>query len=259
MLEIMLSNAERNHNFFKIIFIGLFLSLVVGFVNSFLGSISIFLVAFISLALSYPVTKYLREIEKINSDKILDKSFFKRYESEIGVFWALFVGTVIGMYFLNLTGLTTDFEYEESFVSNLKGEITGFDTIIFSQILFNNLFVAFNTFVISSLFFSALIFVVVWNASILAYYLYSLSSHSNAAITFLNVLVHALLEIGGYVWAGLLGAILSYRLSIYFIGYGGFSNTNRKKVLNKTFAIDCLILFCLCISFILLGAVFEVL
>jgi uncharacterized membrane protein SpoIIM required for sporulation len=141
----------------------------------------------------------------------------------------------------------------------LEGEITGFNNIMFSQILFNNLFLVFNTFVTSSLFLLALIFVVVWNASILAYYLYSLSSHSNAAVTFLNVLVHALLEIGGYVWAGLLGAILSYRFSIYFIGYGGFSNINRKKVLNKTFAIDCLTLFCLCISFIFLAAVVEVL
>jgi uncharacterized membrane protein SpoIIM required for sporulation len=259
MLEVVLSNAERNHNFLKIFFVGFVLSFFVGFMNSFLGSISIFLVAFISLALSYPLTKYLREIEKINPDKILDKSFFKRYEAEIGVFWALFVGIVLGMYMLNLFGLTADFSYEENFVNSLKGEITGFENGLFFQIFFNNLFVAFNTFLISTLFFSGLIFVIVWNASILAYYLYSLNSHSSALIAGLNVFVHALLEIGGYVWAGLLGAILSYRLSIYFLGYGGFSNTNRKKVLNKSFAFDCFILLCLSVGFIFLGALIEVL
>ncbi len=259
MLEIMLSNAEKKHDFLKITLVGLLISLGLGFINSFLGEISIFLVAFISLALSYPVTKYLRDIEKVNPDKILNKSFLKSYESEIGVFLALFISIVFGMYVSNVMGFTTDFSYEQSFVSSLEGNLTNFTSGLFSQIFFNNLFVAFNTFIISALFFSGLIFVVIWNASILAYYLYSLNSHAGALIVGLNVLVHALLEISGYVLAGILGAILSYRFSIYYFGYGGFDELNRKKVLNKSFFRDCFILLLFSIFFILLGAIIEVL
>ncbi len=259
MLEVILSRAEYKHDFFKIIFIAFLITVGIGFVNSFLGGISIFLVAFISLALSYPVTKYSREISKVISTLFLDKSFSKQYKYELGVFLALFVGVVFGMYILNVSGLTMDFSYEESFVSSLKGDITNFDSGLFSQILFNNLFVAFNTFIISALFFSALIFVIIWNASILAYYLYSLNSHTGAFITSMNVLIHALLEIGGYVMAGILGAILSYRLSIYFLGYGELSRTNQRRVLNKTFAKDCFILLFFCISFIFVGVIIEVL
>ncbi|NQZ85307.1 MAG: stage II sporulation protein M [Nanoarchaeales archaeon] len=259
MLEVILTEAERNHNFLKVLVVAVFITLGISFVNSYLGGISIFLVAFISLALSYPVTKYSRDVSKVISESFLDKSFTKRYKSELGVFLALFVGVVFGMYISNTLGFTTDFSYEKSFVTSLEGNITSFNTDLFSQILFNNLFVAFNTFIISTLFFSALIFVIIWNASILAYYLFSLNSHTGAFVTSLNLIIHALFEIGGYVLAGILGAVISYRMSIYFFGYGELSRTNQKRVLNKVFAKDCLVLLFLCIVFIFLGSVIEVL
>jgi uncharacterized membrane protein SpoIIM required for sporulation len=195
----------------------------------------------------------------VYSGKLLHKSFFKRYESEIIIFWGLFIGVVLGMYVCNFFGLTTDFQYEKAFVESVSGNIINFDSGLFEGILVNNLFVAFNTFLISLFFFSGLIFVVIWNASILAYYLYNLNSHSVALVTGLNLLVHALLEIGGYVWAGILGAVLSYRLSIYFLGYGNLDKYSKKKVLDKSFALDCLVMFLLCVGFIFLGAVVEVL
>lgn len=255
MLELMLFDAEKKHDFLKIMLVGFLVSFILGFVNSFFGGISIFLIAFVCLAVSYPVTKFTRGIDRVSVKTFLHKSFFKRYEVELLVFTALFLGVVLGMFFSNVFGFTTDFVYEKGFVESISGNITSDSD--FLMVLYNNLFVALNTFILSSLLFSGLIFVIVWNASIVAYYLSTLGSLKLAMVSGIAMIVHGLLEIGGYVWAGILGAIIAHRLAIYFFAHGGFSKKDSKKVLNKVFAFDCLKFFCLSVLFIVVGAFVE--
>jgi len=257
MLEIAFFDAERKQRFWMVFFICLMVSFGLGFVNYFIGGISVFLIAFVCLAFSYPITKYMRELNFKNMDRFYYKKFFQRFDQEIFIFWAVFVGVVIGFYLTNVIGLTSDFQYEKSFVGALNGNII-LDNFFYS-VFFNNLSVAFYTFILSFFLFSGLIFVVVWNASIVAYYLFSLNSHGLATLTGLGFLVHALLEIGGYVWAGIFGAVLSHRIAVRYFGYGKLPSFKRKKVMDRTFVLDCFLFLVLSIGFIFFGAVVETL
>lgn len=198
MFEKILLDAEEKDYIFRILFVTLLITVILAFFNNFVGGNSLFLIALISLALSYPVITYIREMDIEELEKNMKaKLLILRHEREMTVFWAIFVGLVIGLYIS--TPLITDFTYQEAFKNKVSGNITQ-SQFSFTQILLNNLEVNLMTFIISFLAFSGLIFVLVWNASIVSYHLYSLSSHKLALLQGLIFLSHGLLEIGGTYW-----------------------------------------------------------
>ena len=173
------------------------------------------------------------------------KLLILRHEREMTVFWAIFVGLVIGLYIS--TPLITDFTYQEAFKNKVSGNITQ-SQFSFTQILLNNLEVNLMTFIISFLAFSGLIFVLVWNASIVSYHLYSLSSHKLALLQGLIFLSHGLLEIGGYILAGIAGSILALKID---------RKTKFNHSLNKEFLKDLFILIFASILLVFIGAGIE--
>lgn len=246
MLESFLFNAEQKGSFFKVLFASFIITVVLGFLNQFIGSNSLFLVALVSLALSYPVVNYIRSMNKDEIEHQLNCTLlFMRHEKEMKVFWALFLGVVIGFYLVSHFGFTTDFSYQQKFVEGVSGKfLDGSNS--FKVIFINNLIVVFFTFIISAFVFSGLIFILVWNASIISYYFYSLSGE--VFLRVVAILPHGLLEVGGYVFAGIAGSILAYK----------FDRGNRfEHELDSEFAKDLAVLLFGAFFLILLGAMVE--
>ena len=156
---------------------------------------------------------------------------------------------MFGLFALFFLPLEQDYSYQESFVLDVSGYITQ-GHLSFSEILVNNLTVAFFTFILSFLVFSAMVFVLVWNASIVSYYLFSLGSIKQSFLVGALLLSHGLLEIGGFMLAGIAGSLLAYRFD------------KRKKLtssLNKQFYVDLGLLLGSSIFLIVFGAIIEVL
>ncbi len=247
------------------------ITIVIGLINNSIGSVSLFLVALISLALSYPVISYVKGMDRREIDSLEEKTFFQRYEKEIVVFIGIFLGSLFAFYILDSTDLTSDFTYEQQFANSASG-MSIFSENSFFTIFANNFKVMVLTFIISFFVFSGLLFVILWNASIIAFYLSSFESHKVALVYGLIIFSHSVLEIGGYILAGLAGGLLSHRLYIaiqsrhYFVE-NEFGNLEKRKdrrstfqkLMNKRLAMDVMYLLIASFSLILLGSINEVL
>ena len=249
MLERFFLHAEKTHNYLVIIGISFLVSVLLSIVNYFIQGNSLFLVALIALSLSYPIVNYLRQqTKKEFTTTSTFKEFFERYENELAIFWGVFLGITLGFY----AGipLLDNLDAQENFATAVNGYITQGE-LGFEKILFNNLVVGFFTFLLSVISFSGLVLVLSWNASILAYYVWSFTTLKESVVVGLMVLPHGLLEIAGYVLLAIAGSLLSYKLDTNF--------SKRKFVLSKQVIKDITLLIILGISFILIGAFFEVL
>ena len=268
MLDIFILKIEQKRHYVLLIFISFLISIILSYVNSFIGGNSLFAVSLISLALAYPVTTYLREMDRLEIDEYSKHtSFLKRYSKELLIFWSIFMGVFLGL-FVSIS-FTNDFSYQESFVSEIAGNFIHIENSFF-DILYNNLNVAFFTMIISFFVFSGLIFVLVWNASILAYYVSTFESFDKIFLISFFLLPHALLEIGGYVFAGLAGAILAYRLDLAYMTkfYNLFTKKGERqtfrdkrntfrKIINKRLFVDLACLVGFSVFLVCLGAVIE--
>lgn len=248
MLDSVLVKAEENVSCWKIIFISFFFTIVLGFINSLIGNNSLFLIAFVSLALAVPIERYVKSMNQEELVKRMNSStLIYRHEKELLVFWSIFIGSVIGFYSLFLFGINLDFSYQQTTLNQITGNIINTD-YLFAEIFLNNFTVAMLTFLISIIVFSGLIFVLILNASMLTYYLYSFGSHKTALFMGFLLFAHGLLEIGGYIFAGIAGALISYKIS---------KKTHSKYELNEYFTKDFVILILLSIVFLCTGALIE--
>lgn len=249
MLDSLLLKSEEKASFFDVFLITFVITVVLSFLLSLINAGSIILISLIALALTYPTVNYMISLDKEELSKKVKRSFlFQRHSEELVVFWGIFFGTALGFIINFYIPLVDDFSMQKSFVSGLKGMFSESDAM-FLQILFNNLNVVLLTFILSLLIFSGLIFILVWNSSILAYYIFSLGTHEGIKTLFL-ILPHTLLEIGGYIFAGIAGSLLAYRIE-------------KKRKLNKNieeqFMLDFVYLLFISIFMIILAAVVETL
>jgi uncharacterized membrane protein SpoIIM required for sporulation len=245
MFEIWLFEAEKNQQVGRIFLFTVVATFIIGYLNQFIGGNMLFLVSLVALMLAYPVVKYVRSMDKEELDERMQKRrLFARHGNELVVFWTIFVAATIGL--LAAIPFQSDFTYQQAFVNQLTGYVT--NNIGFEEVLLNNLEVMAFTFVLSIISFSAVVFVLLWNASIVAYVLTQITSGTNAFLTGFGMLPHGLLEIGGYVMAGIAGSILALRF-------------DRKKKLdadiNERFWKDFLMLIGMAIGLVVLGAVLE--
>ena len=246
MFEKFIFNLEKRDHFVWIFFISLAMSIILGLFNYIIGGNFLFLVALVSLFFSYPFTKYFKNEV---SNKFEQKGFISRISKELVIFWSFFLGVIIGFLICFKLDLIIDSSIQSSFVNLIRGNIINISNSL-STIFINNLLVAISCFIISFLVFSGLIFIIVWNASILTFYLSSFTGFSS----FLNIftMLHGFIEIGGFIFAGIAGAVLSNRIDKEF-------NKTSKIKINKLFIKDIFILLFISIIFIFLGALLEVL
>lgn len=247
MFEIFFFNMEEKVEYVRIFLFTLFISLIIGFINYFMGGNYLFLIALISLFLAYPVVKFiLTEDQEEFRFRINEKVLIKRHEREMMIFLMIFLAAIVS--FLVLTPFISQSGIHEDIYSELTGNITINDGFYF--ILINNLIVAFFTFIISFISLSGLIFVLVWNASVVSYYVSSFFSLKDSFLGLLGVLGHGVFEVFGYILIGLAGSLFAYRIS---------KNRKFNFDLNKEFIFDFAFLTLISIVFIVLGAFLEVL
>lgn len=247
MLENFFLRSQRNQNYGFILVYTLILTIVLGIINHFIGGNSLFLVALVALGLAYPTIAYLKEeTTKEFTHKISLKKLLQDYENELMIFWCIFIAMTLGFY--AIFPLVENVEAQEAFLSGLSGNITQ-TAHSFTSIFNNNMIVGLLTFILTLVSFSGLLFVLSWNASILAYFIYKASSTSSL-LTNLSVLPHGLLEVGGYVFFGMAGMVLSYQVDTKDV---------KKNFIEKQFRKEFLILILLAVVFIFLGALVETL
>jgi len=248
MFERLLFKAEKRINVLQIMLYTVIITVLLGIVNIFIGGNALFLVALDSLALSYPVVNYVRSMDREElKTRMEQKTLLRRHSTELIVFWSIFIAAVIGM--AVVFPFQKDFTSQESFLHSVTGNATHTSSL-FKTILLNNIRVLVLTFIISLISFSALLFVLFWNASILVYSLSKFTSISAAVSRGVQILPHGLIEIGGYVMAGIAGSIIAYRVDRW------------KKFdhrLDGEFIKDVLILMIGSVLLVVVGAMIEAL
>lgn len=246
MLDNLIFKAERNANFFLVFVETLAILMILSIVNYFMGGNALFLVSLVSLAFAYPVTKYMRSrtVEELE-DKMSEAELIKRHDVELIIFWSIFLSCVFGFYLMN--SMILDYSIQERFTQHISGMITHND-LSFSTIFVNNMGVLILTFIISFISIAGLLWVLIWNASVLAYVLGQSLTKYGLLMNSIGYLSHGLIEIAGYVFAGIAAMILANRLE-----YLGKYRTARSKIFR-----DAAVLFAIGVVLVFLGAVFEV-
>ncbi len=247
MIDRFILKDELNHSFFRLFLEFFLIILLLGLISSFFGANYIFLVMISAISLSYPVVKFIkdRESKKLNENKIKDTIFF--LDEQILIFWILFLSATIAFWIV--LPLLSSHSFHSSILDSIFMSITNVE-FSFGEILVNNLSVALITFFIAFISTSGIVFVLIWNASILSYVLYNVGNIFENFPLLFGYLGHGLLEIAGFVLVGLAGSLLSYRFEWF---------QELKKDTNKTLIKDFLILISLGIFLIFLAAFFETL
>lgn len=238
-------------------------------------------VLFTSLAVAYPFVRYLlRAEEKEVTERWSEERLLHRHLDELVLYLSFFFGAMtafaVSSFFVppsfysiqcsilgslnlpigqNCTILTESSRFLTG--SFLGGSVTGNAAASGSQLMLtiirNNLFVTVITFIITFFLTSGIIFVLAWNASVLGVWIGSISARpAHIALFTLPYLPHAILEIGGYVLAGVAGALLSYQIEALIMHEEGAGAVNR------TVLMDVLILLGLAFLAIVAGGYVEV-
>lgn len=170
-----------------------------------------------SLGAAYPLMRYLegREMEEKRMETITENKLLGRHWAELKVYLSFFLGAMVAFYITGFLLPGTFFSIQNSVITSITGKASG--GVFFYEIIANNLSVYMLTFVLSFFLAAGMIFILVWNASILGLFL------SNATKTVLHIpgltlayLPHGILEVSAYILAGISGFFLSYHLE-YFI------------------------------------------
>jgi uncharacterized membrane protein SpoIIM required for sporulation len=221
-------------------------------------------ILFITAALApaiYGVFKEEEEVEREEAEHRIHKKFFDRHDEAIKIFTLLFLGIFVAIF---LTAIFSSEGYVEDTFEDQISEIERITSLssgkalggalspdILEIVLWNNLRVMSLSFVLSFLIGVGAVVILAWNASILALYLASFIRKGlieEFMVRTISIIPHAPIEILGYFLAGIAGGVLSVGLI-------------RERLLSKEFLLvfrDSLLLLCLAIASIFLGAFVEV-
>lgn len=215
---------------------------------------SLMAVLITSLALSYPLTRY---IQARDEEELLAKwneyELLSRHFSEVGVYLSSFLAATLTFAAARFFLPSEFFQIQQLVLSNITsvtGQITA--STAFQQIVANNISLLFATFALAFFITGGMVFVIIWNASVLGVLVGTLSRNLlDIPLQILPYAVHGFLEIAAYILAGLSGALLSYHFEHYFIHETHSEDTFR------TVATDSLVMTVLGILTILIAAVIE--
>ena len=248
MFENFVKNDFENKNYVNIFFIVFFLSLFIGFCNYFLNLNFIFFVFFVTLFLSNPIFVFL---EKFSFDEIIHnyslKNIFKKNYEILILFWIIFISVSLSFFLLLTFNIIDKYYFIENIVEKITGNFFNLNAGFF-EILLNNLFVGLFTLILSILSVSSFIFILIFNASIFSYFLFSQDNLFLSLKFFIAILPHALFEIGGYFFFGICGFLLSQLISKKYF---------KKIEYDKNAFKDILFFILIAIIFIVLGAIIE--
>ncbi len=240
MFEKLLVDLEDSYLYPKIFFITLLLVIGVGLFTKYVFNHPYILFSLTALGLSYPVISHLIKKEKQLLATRDTHSMALLLTKEAAVYLTIFFSLTAGFFLFFRTGFIQHTEVYDSLVPQITGNFLAPD--LFIQILLNNIGVALLAFGLSVLLFSGFIFVLSWNASILAFYLSKLLTQEFFILLF--ILPHLLFEITGFILAGLAGNLFMY----------GFQYEKK----NNRYIQTSIYILVLALVFVFIGAVLEV-
>ena len=234
MLESILNPKKAGKNPLEVFIISMIFTLVAVLFSYYLfpDYSSVLSCAFITILFA-PFFQHLFSAEEMKEEFAArhktKRNLFQRHECVIKIYTVYFLGVVVAMSFLFVFGSghfnQILFEKQINEVERLSGvDVTGnlIEVQNAGKIFANNIFVLLITFILSFLFGSGAIFVLSWNASVIAVYAGALVRLSVAKgvspylayaywlpNSLLSISLHGIPEILGYFFAGLAGGILS--------------------------------------------------
>ncbi len=247
MYDLLLERYKKNEFLFLlyISFFSTFISMIIS------SNLTHFCSGYVTLALtliplSIIFSKILEREEKIEEkiDKfIIHSNFIKDFFAMfIGVSLAYFLFTIINPYSPLLIPQNEAIkeifaEFRGMYLN--KGEF-------FYKIFTNNLKVLIVSFILNFIYGAGALFVIIWNASILGYYLgISFIKGKNVFFILLNILPHGILEFTAYFISALSGGLLALSLLNY-----------KKEVFHKILS-HSILLFVISVIILFLAALIE--
>ncbi|MFP4045746.1 MAG: stage II sporulation protein M [Candidatus Aenigmatarchaeota archaeon] len=170
-----------------------------------------------SLTASYPLLRYLekREEEEEKMEDLEEKKLLQRHWTELEIYLAFFLGVMLAFTITAFVLPSEFFHTQSAVISSITGRMV--NTGLLMTILENNISVFFLTFFLSFLLTAGMVFILVWNASVLGVFLADVSqSFSRLPLMALSYLPHGILEIGAYALAGISGFFLSHHFECFF-------------------------------------------
>ena len=206
----------------------------------------------ITIGLTPVVFKLFRmeeQKERRYARKISKETFWDRHDETIILFSLFFIGNFLAVFLITLIApqsfIATAFGNQISAIGSINsatGAFLGSDLL--SIIFLNNMRVMFFAFLLSFLIGAAGLFILSWNASVLAIYLGSFireGLHQDFLLRTLGIAPHAPIEIFAYFFAVIAGGILSVGVTREKYGSKTFKLVLRDSALMLIFAVILLI------------------
>jgi len=256
LLEKLWLEEERQNKYFHIFLFGaLFTGLAVFITHYFLQFHQGLLVVLVtSLAATYPITRYIREKEDEEEELVerhMEEKILERHARELAVYMSFFMGTLFSFIISSFLLPTSFYAIQHNEIQSITGNMAV--PSLFKVIILNNLRVFALSFLLSFLLSAGLIFILVWNSSVFGFFLAQTSKSIFHLPQYLMLyLPHGLLEMAGYVLAGVSGALLSHH-------FGHLKDKHYELEVFTGIIKDISIVFGLGLLCILVGGVVEVL
>jgi uncharacterized membrane protein SpoIIM required for sporulation len=239
MLEFLINPKKAEKRPWEMFFIGLFYSIVslllVDFVflkNSIFANYTSIMIIFFTVLLCVPFVFYLFLYEERKEFKIKkERKILEEHGKAIAALMFLFLGMLIGFSLSVLifpSTARTNFEMQIHAYCNINMQYdikSCFDYLSegklvpqaakgnyierFFGIFVNNLYVLFFVIIFSLIFGVGAIFILTWNASVIAIAIANLARVKNFGLAFSHYMLHGIPEITAYFVAGLAGGIIS--------------------------------------------------
>jgi len=279
MLEMLINARRAERRPWEMFFIGVFYSsvsvLLVSWIfnqDPVLSKASGLIVITFTVMFSMPFVYYIFKFEesKIGNGVVGTFGRIKMHKRALWAFLWLFMGFVIGYAFWYMVlptttsfraqvetycGINRPGSFDECVAQYGIKEITGPTAFLSNQerlflIFANNIYVLIFTIIFSLLFGAGVIFVLAWNASVIAAAIgiFTQSELSSLPMGVLRFMIHGLPEIGAYFVAALAGGIISIAVIKHEIGTDRFWEVLQ----------DSLNLIILAVMILLVAALMEV-
>ncbi len=221
------------------------------------GIISPLLVTAAMAPLIYKIFSAEEEMERKEAEKKINVGFWGRHGKTIWLFSLFFLGYLIPTFLIAMLSpenfMTAAFSPQIEEIKRIRSLATGgvLSPDFVQIIMTNNLKVMGFSFLLSFLFGTGALFILSWNASILAVYFAGFlrqGQFSEFFVRTLGIIPHAPIEMLAYFLAGIAGGILSVGVI-------------REKINSKEFSLvlkDSLILFAFAVIAVAVGAYVEV-
>lgn len=208
-------------------------------------------VLLITIGMSYPLVTYIRDRDAEELQEAWDEtSLLSRHLTEIQIYATVFFTTALVFAFAYQLLPSSLFSFQSEVLAGITGQATsGAD---FFTIVPINLQVMAVTFLLSLLLAGGLVFVLVWNASVLGVHVGGLAgSLAQIPVATLPYLAHGFLEVSAFALAGIAGSLLSLQVEHFYLR----KTHERENFIRAT--LDAFLLIGIAIIAVLVAGVIE--